>query len=398
MIPAPLTAAEQESLRRRCTIHVPGHAMQSPGAELALIGQWCQKRGWHADRYGEGELIEAFERKVATMLGKAAAVFMPSGTMAQLIALRLWCERAGVRRIAMHATSHLELHEEHAYAHLHGLDVTLLGARERPTEARDLAALFPASAATSVATVEPPAALLVELPAREIGGRLPAWAEIEALSTLAKSLGVRLHMDGARLWEAREYFAPKSLADLCAPFDSVYVSFYKGIGALAGAMLLGPEDFIAEARIWRRRHGGTLVQLHPFVASAAMRLDMQLAKMPAYRARALDFAAGLSTIDGVVIDPQPPQVNLFHAHFAAPPSALTAARDQIASEDGAWLAQRIGPGKTPGRSSTEIYVGDNLLSHDNSTAVPLFAKLLDLAQSHARSTSLLAHPRMPATT
>jgi len=372
--------------------------MQAPGAELALIGQWCQKRGWHADRYGEGELIEAFERKVATMLGKAAAVFMPSGTMAQLIALRIWCERAGVRRIAMHATSHLELHEEHAYAHLHGLDVTLLGARERPTEARDLAALFPASAATSVATVEPPAALLVELPAREIGGRLPAWAEIEALSTLAKSLGVRLHMDGARLWEAREYFAPKSLADLCAPFDSVYVSFYKGIGALAGAMLLGPEDFIAEALIWRRRHGGTLVQLHPFVASAAMRLDMQLAKMPAYRARALDFAAGLSTIDGVVIDPQPPQVNLFHAHFAAPPAALTAARDQIASEDGAWVAQRIGPGKTPGWSSTEIYVGDNLLSHDNSTAVPLFAKLLDLAQSHARSTSLLAHPRMPATT
>ncbi len=398
MIPAPLTAAEQESLRRRCTTHVPGHAMQAPGAELARIGEWCQKHGWHADRYGEGELIEAFERKVATMAGKAAAVFMPSGTMAQLIALRIWCERAGVRRIAMHATSHLELHEERAYAHLHGLDVTLLGARERPTEARDLAALFPASAATGVATVLPPAALLVELPAREIGGRLPEWEEIEALSALAKSRGVRLHMDGARLWEAREYFAPKSLADVCAPFDSVYVSFYKGIGALAGAMLLGPEDFIAEARVWRRRHGGTLVQLHPLVASAAMRLDMQLAKMPAYRARARDFAAGLSTIDGVVIDPQPPQVNLFHAHFAVPPAALTAARDQIASEDGAWLAQRIGPGNTPGWSSTEIYVGDNLLSQDNSTAVPLFAKLLDLAHSHARSTSLRAHPRMPATT
>src|ERR1700682_1015771 len=167
MTPAPLTAAEQESLRRRCTIHVPGHAVQAQGAELASIGQWCQKRDWHPARCGEGELIEALERKVATMLGKAAAVFTPSGTMAQLIALRIWCERAGVRRIAMHATSHLELHEERAYAHLHGLDVTLLGAPERPTEARDLAAVF----ATSVATgAEPPAALLVELPAREIGG------------------------------------------------------------------------------------------------------------------------------------------------------------------------------------------------------------------------------------
>jgi threonine aldolase len=395
MIPAPLTAAELECLRRRCTIQVPGHATAAPGSELSRIGRWCQEHGWHADRYGEGELIDFFERKVATMLGKAAAVFMPSGTMAQLIALRIWCERAGVRRIAIHATSHLELHEEHAYAHLHGLEVTLLGAPERPTEARDLLALLASSVATRA---EPPSALLVELPAREIGGRLPAWEEIEALSALAHGHGMRLHMDGARLWEAREYFAPKSLAELCAPFDSVYVSFYKGIGALAGAMLLGPEDFIAEARIWRRRHGGTLVQLHPFVVSAAMRFDTQLAKMPAYRARALDVAAALSTIDGLVIDPQPPQVNLFHAHFAAPPAALTAARDQIASEDGAWLAQRIGAGKTPGWSSTEIYVGDNLLSHDNSTVVPLFAKLLGLARWHAREPSLVAHSQMRATT
>src|SRR5437773_5210355 len=116
-------------------------------------------------------------------------------------------------------------------------------------------------------------------------------------------------MDGARLWEAREYFAPKSLADLCAPFDSVYVSFYKGIGALAGAMLLGPQDFIAEARVWRRRQGGTLVQLHPFVASAAMRFDSQLAKMPAYRARALALGQALAAIDGLIIDPQTLQVN-----------------------------------------------------------------------------------------
>jgi threonine aldolase len=391
MNPAPLTAAEQASLCRRCTVQVSGHPSSAPGAELVRIGQWCQEHGWHADVYGEGKLIDVFERKIATLLGKAAAVFMPSGTMAQLVALRIWCERKGSKRIAMHATSHLELHEERAYAHLHGLQVTLLGARERPTEARDLAEMLATGA-------EPPAALLVELPAREIGGRLPSWEKIEALSALAHDRGIGLHMDGARLWEAREHFAPKSLAEVCAPFDSVYVSFYKGIGALAGAMLLGPADFIAEARIWRRRHGGTLVQLHPFVASAAMRFDTQIAKMPAYRARALDFAAGLSTIAGMVVDPQPPQVNLFHVHFAAPPAALTTARDQIASEDGAWLAQRIGPGNTPGWSSTEIYVGDNLLTHDNSIVVPLFAKLLALAHSHARATSLLPHPQRWATT
>jgi threonine aldolase len=390
MMRAPLSVAEQDSLRARCTIQVPGHAPLFPGAELMRVGQWCQEHGWDADRYGEGKLIESFERKVAARLDKDAAVFMPSGTMAQLIALRIWCDRAGCSRIAMHPTSHLELHEERAYAHLHRLQVTLLGARERPTEARDLAAL--------VDTPESPAALLVELPAREIGGRLPAWEQIEALSALAHDRQIKLHMDGARLWEAREFYAPKSLAEVCAPFDSVYVSFYKGIGALAGAMLLGPSDFIDEARVWRRRHGGTLVQIHPFVASAAMRFDAQLAKMGRYRTRALDFAAGLSTVPGIVIDPQPPQVNLFHARFSAPAAAITAARDQIAVEDGAWLAQRIVPAANAGWSSTEIYVGDNLLLHDNDAVIPLFSRLMALARSHGGATPMAAPSDARATT
>ncbi len=84
---------------------------------------------------------------------------------------------------------------------------------------------------------------------------MPAWNELREIAAIAQARGVKLHMDGARLWEAREAYAPHSFADVCAHFDSVYVSFYKGIGALAGAMLLGPEDFIAEARVWRRRHG-----------------------------------------------------------------------------------------------------------------------------------------------
>ncbi len=382
MTRASLTPAQQESLRKRCTIHVSGHAPAAPGEELMRIGQWCREQGWDADRYGEGELIGSFERKVATMLGKPAAVFVPSGTMAQLIALRLWCERAGSNRIAMHATSHLELHEERAYAHLHAPEATPLGERHRPTEARDLANLL----ANLIASAKAPAAVLVELPAREIGCRLPSWSEIASLAALARDRSIRLHMDGARLWEAREHFAPKSLAEVCAPFDSVYVSFYKGIGAIAGAMLLGPVDFITEARIWRRRHGGTLVQLHPMVASAAMRFDAHLAKMPAYRARALDFAAALAKIDGIVVDPNPPQVNLFHLHLAATPAALIAARDRIAAEDGAWLAQRFGS-RPAGGSFIEIYVGDNLLSRDNSIVVPLFAKLVELAHSQTRVTA-----------
>jgi threonine aldolase len=194
-------------------------------------------------------------------------------------------------------------------------------------------------------------------------------------------------MDGARLWEAREHYAPATYADVCAQFDSVYVSFYKGIGALAGAMLLGPEDFIAEARIWRRRHGGTLVQLHPFVASAAMRFDEQLAKMAAYRTRALAFAEALADIDGLKVEPSPPQVNLFHLHLGASADALTAARDRIATEDAVWLAPRFSADRGPGQASAEIYVGDNLLARprgdDRTLLAPLYGKLLNLARARA---------------
>ncbi len=371
-----MRAEEQDALRRRCAIVVSGHGEQAPGAELAKVAEWCRQHDWHADRYGDGALIGTFEAKVAALLGKPAAVFMPSGTMAQQIALRIACERAGNSAIAMHATSHLELHEERAYAHLHSLRAILLGKRDRPTSARDLAEL-----------AETPAALLVELPAREIGGRLPAWPDLVALLALARERGVWRHMDGARLWEAREYYAPASYADVCAPFDSVYVSFYKGIGALAGAMLLGPEDFVDEARIWRRRHGGTLVQLHPFVASAAMRFDGQLARMPAYRARGVALAECLAGIDGLSVGPAPPQVNLFHLHFRAPAEALTAARDRIAAEDGAWLAPRFSVERGTGRASVEIYAGESLLaiprSVDRGLLAPLYARMLALARTGA---------------
>jgi threonine aldolase len=301
---------------------------------------------------------------------------MPSGTMAQQIALRIACDRGRNAVIAMHPTSHLELHEETAYARLHSLRAILLGEREQPTSARDLDDLAAA-----------PAALVVELPAREIGGRLPDWPELVALMTVAAERGTWRHMDGARLWEAREHYAPSSYADICAQFDSVYVSFYKGIGALAGAMLLGPEDFIAEARVWRRRHGGTLVQLHPFVASAAMRFDGQLAKMAAYRARAGAFAESLAEIDGLSVEPNPPHVNLFHLHFEAPADALTAARDRIAEEDGVWLAPRFSAERGPRHASAEIYVGDSLLaiprSEDRRLLAPLYARMLELARDSA---------------
>ena len=366
----PLTPQKLETLRLRCHTFLPGQREGDPGDELIRVGEWCRTHGHRADRYGEGPLIEAFEAKVAAWLGKEAGVFMPSGTMAQQIALRIWAEETGIAHVGMHPTSHLELREERGYARLHRLDATLLGARDRPTLAADLDRC-----------PEPLAALLVELPAREIGGQLPSWDDLDELSTRARTRGVRTHMDGARLWEAREAYAPRTFAEICALFDSVYVSFYKGVGALSGAMLLGTAPFVRAARVWRRRHGGTLVQLHPAVASAAMRLDDAIARMPALRARALTLAAGLATIPGVRILPSPPQVNMFDLHIEATPEALVAARNRIADESGIWLTSRFVAAPLPGNAFNEMVVSEGVLHVDNTIVVPLFARLFDLARA-----------------
>lgn len=360
----PLSLPEVEALLKRCSTIVPGAPDSEPGEELIRIGEWCRTHGHPADRYGDGPLIGSFEAKIATLLGMEAAVFMPSGTMAQQIAMRVWAEATGVAHFGMHPTSHLELHEERGYARLHGLQASLIGAPDAPTLAADLDRC-----------PERLAALLIELPAREIGGQLPTWDQLQELSTMARARGVHLHMDGARLWEAREAYAPRTFADICALFDSVYVSFYKGIGAVSGAMLLGPASFISAARVWRRRHGGTLVQLHTAVASAAMRFDDAIARMPALRARTLPFAAGLAAIPGVTILPAPPQVNMFHLHVNAPADALIDAREAIAAETGVWLSPRYRPSALPGHALTEFYVGANLLPLQDADLMPLYRRL-----------------------
>src|SRR5262245_30209291 len=253
-----------------------------------------------ADRYGAGERIERLESRVAELLGKESAVFMPSGTMAQQIAARIWCDRRGIRTVAFHPTCHLELHEEKGYERLHGLHGKLVGDPNRLITLEDLEGIR-----------EPVALLLLELPQRELGGRLPEWDDLVAQADWARRRDVALHLDGARLWEAQPFY-DRPHADIAGLFDTVYVSFYKGLGGLAGAALAADAETIAEARVWLRRHGGNLVTMHPYVASAELALDERLDRMPAYAAHARALAAALSTVDGLEVVPDPPQTPMFH--------------------------------------------------------------------------------------
>jgi threonine aldolase len=109
-----------------------------------------------------------------------------------------------------------------------------------------------------------PGAIFLELPYRPLGGELPAWDELLAIQAWAAERTIPFHVDGARIWQCRPFYR-RSYRQIVALFDSLYVSFYKDIGGLCGAMLLGPASFIEEARVWQIRHGGRLKTLRPFM-------------------------------------------------------------------------------------------------------------------------------------
>lgn len=352
--------------------HLAGHGPIHPSDEFEAIADWLKNSddersaddpgfGPQPDVYGTGPLVEDFEREVAALFDMPAARFMPSGCMAQPIALRIWSDRVGNPNTAFHPTSHLQLHEEFGYRELHGLCAYLLGDAKRPTTAADLKALIGPGGLAEQTRL---ASLLVELPAREIGGQLPSWSELTELSALCRELEIRLHLDGARVWQAAPAYG-RDLKEIAALFDSVYISFYKDVGALPGAMLLGPEDFIEEAKVWQRRQGGTLFSAMANIVSARRKLGPCLERMPTLVERARDIAALFGAHDWIRVMPDPPHTSMFHVLLRGELADLLDARDHIARKTGIWLFNNLQPAEGELAARAEISLGPSSLTISN---------------------------------
>ncbi len=364
---AALTERAERALRE-CTRFLTSHGLRSPHEILLELAELADP-DMAPDRYGKGELINGFEVQIAELLGKEAAVFLPSGTLAQQIALRIWSERRGSPNIAMHPKNHLDHHEGYAYQRLHGLRGIAAGEPDCLLTLDDL---------QSVA--EPLAALLLELPQREIGGQLPAWEDLVALTEWAHTRGAATHMDGARLWESGPYYG-RPYAEIAALFDSVYVSFYKGLGGLTGAALAGPADFIAEARVWQHRQGGRLFQMFPYVLSARNGLEQRLGRMADYHRRAVEIASDLAVFPQITIVPNPPQTNMMHLYLRADRDRLLAAATEIAEETSIGVLRAVAPTPLPGYQKWEFTVGDATLALGRDEITATIGALLERAGS-----------------
>ncbi len=329
-----------------CKKYIGGHGLR----EVSILMEAFENVDIHtmSDIYGEGAWIDIFQEELALEAGKEAGIFFPSGTMAQQIALRIACDQKNIYTVAYHPLAHLEIHEQDGLKKLHHIKTILLGDQEHLLNFDDI-----------VSVKEPIGSLLLELPQREMGGYLPEFKELVEISTYCKQQGIHLHLDGARLFEVLPYYQ-KTLKEICDLFDSVYLSFYKGIGAVAGAILLADESFCKEAKVWKRRYGGDLISLYPYIIPAKYHMERRRPRMGMYYEKAKEMAGLLNKVPGINTHPHIPVSNMFHVSVECSSKKLTKALKNVYHSTGIGLTGYVKE-KNENVCNFEVSIGDAIL-------------------------------------
>jgi threonine aldolase len=253
------------------------------------------------EQIGDDPTVNLLCERTAELLGKEAAVFLPSGTMCNVSATLTHC-RPGDEILA-HETAHLISREGGAHAALGGFQVTRLGGADGQFSPETFrAALHPRS------RYEPPQTVVsAEQTANIGGGTIWKKAALDEVVEIAKANGLNTHMDGARLLNAC-VATGISARDMAAGWDSAWIDFSKGLGAPIGAVMAGSHAFIDEVWRWKQRLGGSMRQAGICAAACVHALDHHVDRLADDHANARALARGLAQISGM--DVQQPETNL----------------------------------------------------------------------------------------
>lgn len=318
---------------RSDTVTMPSEAMRRAMAE-APVGD---------DVFEEDPTVRRLEEEVASLLGFPAALFTPSGTMANQIAMRL---------LAPPGTEVLLEELSHPFHFELGGMAALSGLLPRPIASRDgiLDADSVAAAVQPDVSYKPRTSLLVVENTHNLrGGRVYRRAAIEPLLAVAREKRLATHLDGARIWNAA-VAAGETEAELARGFDSVTVTFSKGLGAPVGSAVLGSRDFTKEARRVRKLFGGGMRQVGVLAAAAILSLENR-ARLAEDHARAKRLAEAVADLPGVRFDPASVETNI--VIFDVPDAPAFVAR---LNEHGILAA---GISKTAVRLVTHLDVDDD---------------------------------------
>ena len=246
-----------------------------PAAYAGLLSRLAAG-GLAADEYSRGGAVEALETRFAGLLGKEAAVFMPSGTLANHLAVRaLSGDR---RRVVVQDASHLYNDSGDCAQQLSQLNLIPLAPGRATFSWDDVSRVLERTASGRVATRV--GALSIESPVRRLHGEVFDFGQMQRVSAEARRAGIGLHLDGARLFVSCAY-SGRSPAEEAAPFDTVYVSLWKCFNAAGGAILAGPREKLADLFSVRRMFGGALWGAWPYAAVASHYAEGYLERLTA---------------------------------------------------------------------------------------------------------------------
>jgi threonine aldolase len=309
---------------RSDTVTRPSPGMRAAMAE-APVGD---------DQYGEDPSVNRLQERIAGLLGKEAALFVPSGTMANQIALKVLTRPGDEVIVAEEA--HMMWHEAGAAAANSGVQFCVAGRGGRFTPEEFRAAVKPRGH-----IVFPPTGLVAVENTHNLGGGIVfPQDDAAAIGAAARAAGIASYLDGARLFNAAAT-SGLSLAELARPFDLVSVALSKGLGCPVGSVLAGPKALIEAAVTARRRFGGAMRQSGILAAAGLYALDHNVARLAEDHANARLIAERVAGVDGVLLDLATVESNI--VIFRLAPTLPDAAAIVAAAKAEGVLISALGP-------------------------------------------------------
>jgi threonine aldolase len=274
------------------------------------------------DVYGEDPTVAALERQVAELLGHEAAVFTPSGSMANQLGLRSVCP-AG-KEILCDDAAHVVRAELGAAAALSGITTRTYAADRGLVDVDRVAAMMRPDAGPHLVSTS---AVVVENTHNFGGGTVQPLDDLRRLRDVARDAGVLLHLDGARVWNAH-VASGTALSAYGELFDTVSVCLSKGLGAPVGSVLASSVERVAAARVWRKRLGGGMRQVGILAAAGRHALEHHVLRLSDDHARARRLADAMAAALPGCVEPAEVETNIVVVQLAAVAPVVERAREQ----------------------------------------------------------------------